>query len=86
VVNLTDRVSEISEKQTKFHENSKGIDVKDNQKMKDNESEKSKLAAEMTKAQAELQGVQQEYKLISETTSTLLKTLGETLSGMARKQ
>jgi len=86
MVNLTDKVSEISEKQVKLSEEGKGIDTNDNQKMQEHNSEKSKLAAEMTKAQSELQGIQQEYKLISETTSTLLKTLGETLSGMARKQ
>jgi len=73
-------------KQAEFFENSKGVDAEDAQQMKDYDSGKSKLAAEMSEAQSQLQGVQQEYKLISKTTSTLLKTLGETLSGMARKQ
>jgi len=94
MMQLTNKVSNISEQQVQNSEdgmkfagvtekNAKGSQLKDKET---NEKEKEKLAAEMTKAQAELQGVQQEYKLISETTSTVLKTLGEALSGMARKQ
>jgi hypothetical protein len=40
----------------------------------------------MTKAQTELQGISQEYKLLSETISTVVKGIGEALSGLARKQ
>jgi len=86
MIQLTNKVSDVADEQSTFHEKSKGMDVKDENKMHNYDTEKSKLAAEMTKAQTELQGVQQEYKLISETTSTFLKTLGEALSGMARKQ
>jgi len=86
MMNLTMKVSDISERQITFEKENEGIDAEDAKDMKDYNSGKSKLAAEMTQAQAELQGIQQEYKLISETTSTLLRTLGETLSGMARKQ
>ena len=40
----------------------------------------------MTAAQTELQGVSQEYKLLTETISTVLKGIGEALSTMGRKQ
>ena len=43
-------------------------------------------AQEMTAAQTELQGVSQEYKLLTETISTVLKGIGEALSTMGRKQ
>ena len=40
----------------------------------------------MTKAQTEMQGVSQEYKLLTETFSTVIKGIGESLSTMGRKQ
>ena len=43
-------------------------------------------AADMTKAQTEMQGVSQEYKLPTETFSTVIKGIGESLSTMGRKQ
>ncbi len=48
--------------------------------------EKQDNAQEMTAAQTELQGVSQEYKLLTETISTVLKGIGEALSTMGRKQ
>ena len=47
---------------------------------------KADNAADMTAAQTELQGVSQEYKLLTETISTVLKGIGEALSTMGRKQ
>jgi|GEM_PF-1382019 len=86
MLDLSAKVSNIAEKQAQFEDDNKGLDVKDEKAKHSYDSEKSKLGAEMTKAQTELQAVSQEFKLISETTSTLLKNLGEALSGMARKQ
>ncbi|QTD45515.1 hypothetical protein [Ottowia testudinis] len=48
--------------------------------------EKQDNAQQMTAAQTELQGVSQEYKLLTETISTVLKGIGEALSTMGRKQ
>lgn len=48
--------------------------------------EKQQNAQEMTAAQTELQGVSQEYKLLTETINTVLKGIGEALSNMGRKQ
>jgi hypothetical protein len=48
--------------------------------------DKQQNAQEMTAAQTELQGVSQEYKLLTETISTELKGIGEALSTMGRKQ
>ena len=47
---------------------------------------KADNAADMTAAQTEMQGVSQEYKLLTETISTVLKGIGEALSTMGRKQ
>ncbi|MDO5288721.1 MAG: hypothetical protein Q4F13_03700 [Pseudomonadota bacterium] len=47
---------------------------------------KQENAQAMTAAQTELQGVSQEYKLLTETVSTVLKGIGEALSTMGRKQ
>ena len=46
---------------------------------------KADNAADMTAAQTELQGVSQEYKLLTETISTVLKGIGEALSTMGLK-
>jgi len=86
MIQLTDKVSDVADEQAKFHQESKNVNGDKAKQMQKYDTRKSELAAQMTKAQTELQGVQQEYKLISETTSTFLKTLGEALSGMARKQ
>lgn len=48
--------------------------------------DKQKNAQEMTAAQTEFQGVSQEYKLLTETVSTVIKGIGESLSTMGRKQ
>lgn len=48
--------------------------------------EKQDNAQQMTAAQTELQGVSQEYKLLTETISTVIKGIGEALSTMGRKQ
>ncbi|MDO5087369.1 MAG: hypothetical protein Q4D74_07140 [Comamonadaceae bacterium] len=50
------------------------------------EAADKKAAAHMTEAQTELQGVSQEFKLLTETVSTVIKGLGESLSTMGRKQ
>lgn len=86
VVRLSGEVSNVADKQAALAEKNKGIDPKDEKATKAAEAEKEKLAAEMTKKQTELQGAAQEMKLISETVSTLLKSIGEALAGMARKQ
>ena len=86
VVGLSEKVSNVADQQSALSEKAKGVDSKDEKGNKDIENEKQKLAAEMTKAQTELQGAAQEMKLISETVSTMLKSIGEALSGMARKQ
>lgn len=86
VVKLSEQVSNVADKQSALAEKAKGVDSKDENGNKEIENEKQKLAAEMTKAQTELQGAAQEMKLISETVSTLLKSIGEALSGVARKQ
>jgi len=86
MLELSAKVSNVAERQAQFEDDHKGLDAEDQQAMQDYGSEKSKLGAEMAKAQTDLQAASQEYKLISETTSTLLKNLGEALSGMARKQ
>ena len=86
VVRLSGEVSNVADKQAALADKNKGIDPKDEKATKAAEAEKEKLAAEMTKKQTELQGAAQEMKLISETVSTLLKSIGEALAGMARKQ
>ena len=86
VVRLSGEVSNVADKQAALADKNKGIDPKDEKSTKAAEAEKEKLAAEMTKKQTELQGAAQEMKLISETVSTLLKSIGEALAGMARKQ
>ena len=40
----------------------------------------------MNEVQTEMQGVSQEYKLLTETVSTMIKSIGESLSTMGRKQ
>ena len=86
VVRLTEIVSNVADKQSALNEKAKGVDSKNEKGNKDIENERQKLAAEMTKAQTELQAASQEMKLISETVSTLLKSVGEALATMARKQ
>ena len=86
VVRLSGEVSNVADKQAALADKNKGIDPKDEKATKAAEAEKEKLAAEMTKKQTELQGAAQEMKLISETVSTLLKSIGEALAGMACKQ
>lgn len=48
--------------------------------------DKQQNASEMTAAQTEMQGVSQEYKLLTETVNTVLKGIGEALSNLGRKQ
>ena len=48
--------------------------------------DKQQNAQEMTAAQTEMQGVSQEYKLLTETVNTVLKGIGEALSNLGRKQ
>ncbi len=50
------------------------------------EEAKSAAAADMTAAQTELQGVSQEYKLLTESINTVVKGIGEALSNLGRKQ
>ncbi len=45
-----------------------------------------KVADKQTQLMSEMQGVSQELKMFQETVSTVLKGIGEALSGMARKQ
>lgn len=73
MVELSDKVSKAADAQ------------KDAAGTKDEKDDKE-AAAEMTKAQTELQGVSQEYKLLSETISTVVKGIGEALSTLGRKQ
>lgn len=49
-------------------------------------SKDPKVAQQMTAMTSEMQGVSQELKMFQETVSTVLKGIGEALSGMARKQ
>ncbi|MFT4193964.1 MAG: hypothetical protein QM614_04900 [Ottowia sp.] len=48
--------------------------------------DKEQNAKEMTAAQTELQGVSQEYKLLTETVSLVIKGIGEALSKMGSRQ
>lgn len=52
----------------------------------DDEEAKAAAAADMTEAQTEMQGVSQEYKLLTETINTVLKGIGEALANLGRKQ
>lgn len=60
-------------------------DKKDAIDKKDGDA-KEKAAETSTQAQTELQGVSQEFKLLTETFSTVIKGIGESLSTMGRKQ
>lgn len=86
VVKLSGEVSNVAKEQEKLAKESKNIKADDKDGAKQAEEAKNELAAKMTQKQTELQGAAQEMKLISETVSTLLKSVGEALAGMARKQ
>ncbi len=86
VVRLSGEVSNVAKEQEQLAKESKNIKADDKDGTKKAEEAKNELAAKMTQKQTELQGAAQEMKLISETVSTLLKSVGEALSGMARKQ
>jgi len=73
------RMTELSQKVSDAADAQKNADPDDKQAQQD-------AAADMNKAQTELSGATQEFKLVSETISTLLKSIGEALSGLARKQ
>lgn len=60
-------------------------DKKDAIDKKDSDA-KEKAAETSTQAQTELQGVSQEFKLLTETFSTVIKGIGESLSTMGRQQ
>ena len=78
----------LGEKARKMTELSQKVsDAADAQKAAgDDKKAQQEAAAEMTKVQTELQGVAQEYKLLSETISTVIKSIGEALSTLGRKQ
>lgn len=78
MVELTDKISAASEKQ-------KAVEGKDE---KDPEVKKAKegAAREMTAAQAELNGVSQEFKILTEASNTVIKGIGDSLSTLGRRQ
>ncbi len=73
MVELSEKISEAADAQKK------AAGTKD-------EGDDKEAAAEMTKLQTEMQGVSQEYKLLSETVSTCIKGIGEGCSTLGRKQ
>lgn len=52
----------------------------------DDKEAQQAAAADMTSAQTELNGVTQEFKLMTEAFNTALKTLGDSLSSLGRRQ
>ena len=47
---------------------------------------KEGAAREMTAAQAELNGVNQEFKILTEASNTVIKGIGDSLSTLGRRQ
>ncbi|MDO5624122.1 MAG: hypothetical protein Q4G71_05490 [Pseudomonadota bacterium] len=84
MVELSQEVSAAAKEQKAAAQEMK--DAKTEDQKKDAGASDKKAAARMTEAQTELQGVSQEYKLLTETISTVIKGIGESLSTMGRKQ
>lgn len=86
MVKLSDEVSNVAGQQKDLAKEAEGIKPDDKEGQAQMTEKKAQLAADMTQKQTELQGAGQEMKLIGETVGTLLKSIGEALSGTARKQ